>query len=201
MGRGERVRALWGWRTAVEEEEAQRRRTWRERLHSAARRCVLGCLCDVCCCVCVCRILQKFIGHHTQHSHSPYRRPERPRTTHAARSNNMPLCPAVPRACSRVSSPHTLRSSLASHAALRRRAAHRSLSLPARTAPCPLPHHQHPVPTHVSRSLSHQQKHTKSRGRSSRRNTTPHTKQKKTPHPKTKQRAGCGSVVTNLSQY
>ena len=160
MGRGERVRALWGWRTAVEEEEAQRRRTWRERLHSAARRCVLGCLCDVCCCVCVCRILQKFIGHHTQHSHSPYRRPERPRTTHAARSNNMPLCPAVPRACSRVSSPHTLRSSLASHAALRRRAAHRSLSLstgpyrslPIATPPAPRTH------THVSRSLSHQPK-------------------------------------------
>ena len=154
MGRGERVRALWGWRTAVEEEEAQRRRTWRERLHSAARRCVLGCLCDVCCCVCVCRILQTFIGHHTQHSHSPYRRPERPRTTHAARSNNMPLCPAVPRACSRVSSPHTLRSSLASHAALRRRAAHRSLSL---YRPVPLPAHCHATSTpypHTRLSLS-----------------------------------------------
>ena len=182
MGRGERVRALWGWRTAVEEEEAQRRRTWRERLHSAARRCVLGCLCDVCCCVCVCRILQKFIGHHTQHSHSPYRRPERPRTTHAARSNNMPLCPAVPRACSRVSSPHTLRSSLASHAALRRRAAHRSLSLPARTAPCPLPHHQHPVPTHVSRSLSHQPRSTQNRAAVAADATQRHTQNRRKRH-------------------
>ena len=145
MGRGERVRALWGWRTAVEEEEAQRRRTWRERLHSAARRCVLGCLCDVCCCVCVCRILQNFIGHHTHALTQPV--PERPRTTHAARSNNMPLCPAVPRACSRVSSLHTLRSSLAAPPTV--------LSLPARTAPCPLPHHQHPVPTHTSLALSH----------------------------------------------
>ena len=193
MGRGERVRALWGWRTAVEEEEAQRRRTWRERLHSAARRCVLGCLCDVCVVVCACvEFCKTFIGHHTHALTQPV--PERPRTTHAARSNNMPLCPAVPRACSRVSSLHTLRSSLAAPPTV--------LSLPARTAPCPLPHHQHPVPTHVSRSLSHQPKSTQNRAAVDSRRTQRHTQnRRKTPHPKTKQRAGCGSVVTNLSQY
>ena len=111
-------------------------------------------VCVMCVVVCACvEFCKTFIGHHTHALTQPV--PERPRTTHAARSNNMPLCPAVPRACSRVSSLHTLRSSLAAPPTV--------LSLPARTAPCPLPHHQHPVPTHVSRSLSHQPKSTQNR--------------------------------------
>ena len=69
-------------------------------------------VCVMCVVVCACvEFCKTFIGHHTHALTQPV--PERPRTTHAARSNNMPLCPAVPRACSRVSSLHTLRSSLA----------------------------------------------------------------------------------------
>ena len=147
MGRGERVRALWGWRTAVEEEEAQRRRTWRERLHSAARRCVLGCLCDVCCCVCVCRILQnrkRLLDTTHTHSHSPYPN---------ARARLTPPVATTCRCVPRCRAP-ALESRLSTHfAPLSPRRPPFSLYRPV-----PLPAHCHTTSTpypHTSLALSH----------------------------------------------
>ena len=131
-------------------------------------------VCVMCVVVCACvEFCKTFIGHHTHALTQPV--PERPRTTHAARSNNMPLCPAVPRACSRVSSLHTLRSSLAAPPTV--------LSL---YRPVPLPAHCHttstPYPhTRLSLSLTPTKKHTKSRGRSSRR-TQRHTQNRRKRH-------------------
>ena len=206
MGRGERVRALWGWRTAVEEEEAQRRRTWRERLHSAAREafwavCVM---CDLC--VCVCRILQTNLLDTTHSTHTHTARTVEPN----ARARLTPPVATTCRCVPRCRAP-ALESRLHTHFAPLSRRMPLSVAAPPTVLslyrPVPLPAHCHttstPYPhTSLSLSLSHQPKHTKSRGRSSRRTQRQrHTKQKKTPHPKTKQRAGCGSVVTNLSQY
>ena len=156
MGRGERVRALWGWRTAVEEEEAQRRRTWRERLHSAAREafwavCVM---CDLC--VCVCRILQTNLLDTTHSTHTHTARTVEPN----ARARLTPPVATTCRCVPRCRAP-ALESRLHTHFAPLSRRMPLSVAAPPTVLslyrPVPLPAHCHTTSTpypHTRLSLS-----------------------------------------------